>query len=265
MPRLIDTHCHLDLIAQQGLAITDSLQKAQEIGVDKILQIGINYQSSIDAQKIVKDYDGSIELKYSIGCHPADTIGSEEIADIQNLIVSNAQDPKLVGIGEIGLDYFHKDNTKEQINIFSEFLDLAAQEKLPVIIHSRDAAEDTYEILKSYKNKVSGVIHCFTYNAYFAQKFVELGFYISFSGIVAFKNAKDIHQAARSIPLGNILIETDSPYLSPPPNRGKRNDSSNLIHILERIKTLRDEAADKVEESIYLNSNNFLNRKAVLC
>ena len=152
-------------------------------GVEKILQIGINYQSSLDAQKIVKEYDGSIELKYSIGCHPADTIELAEIADIKDLILASTEDSKLVGIGEIGLDYFHKTNTEEQKDIFCQFLDLAAQQKLPVIIHSRDAAEDTYQILESYRGKVSGVIHCFTYDAAFAKKFVDLGFYISLKSI----------------------------------------------------------------------------------
>ena len=121
----------------------------------------------------------------------------------------------------------------------------------------------TYKVLKDYKGKGFGVIHCFAYNAEYALKFVELGYYISFSGVVVFKNAQDIQEAARQVPLESILIETDAPYLAPPPHRGKRNDSSNLPFILEKMFSLRTEANHKVEQTIYENSLKFIHRKAV--
>ncbi|MCC6275088.1 MAG: TatD family hydrolase [Leptospiraceae bacterium] len=264
MPNLIDTHCHLDIIEQEGLSINDSLEKSTVAGVSKIVQIGIDYKSSIEAERIAKEFSKpSLEIFYTIGCHPADSIHFSEKTKISQLVQAKKEDSKMVGIGEIGLDFYHaKDSTDEQISVFSNFLDLAWDLKLPVIIHSRDSAESTFHVLSKYKGRVSGVIHCFTYDYEYAKKFCDLGFYISFSGIVAFKNATDIHDAARKLPLKSILIETDAPFLAPPPFRGKRNDSSNLTYILEKIYSLRNESNTMVEETIYQNSLNFISRKA---
>lgn len=199
------------------------------------MQIGINLDRSQIAKRIAVETQTDIELSYTIGCHPADNIDSPEIEEISNMIDECREEKNFVGIGEIGLDYFHKNETKEsQLKTFHHFMEMSAKHSLPVVIHSRDAAEDTYQVLKDYKGKGFGVIHCFTYNAEYALKFVELGYFISFSGVVVFKNAQDIQEAARRIPLESILIETDAPYLSPPPHRGKRNDSSNLPFILEK-------------------------------
>ena len=118
------------------------------------------------------------------------------------------------------------------------------------------------QTLEKYKGKVTGVIHCFTYDYEYAKKFCDLGYFISFSGIVAFKNAKDIHESASRLPLESILLETDAPFLAPPPFRGKRNDPSNLTYILEKINSLRNESNTKVEETIYKNSLKFISRKA---
>lgn len=261
---LIDTHCHLDLIETQGQDITTSLEKSKVAGVKKIVQIGINLERSKIARQIANETQTDIELSYTIGCHPADNIDSPEIEDISKMIEDKLEEKNFVGIGEIGLDYFHKTETKDsQIKTFHHFMEISVKHALPVIIHSRDAAEDTYQILKKYKGKAFGVIHCFTYNTEFALKYAELGYYISFSGILAFKNATDIQEAARQVPLESILIETDAPYLSPPPHRGKRNDSSNMPFILEKMFALRNEANHKVEEKLYENSLKFIQRKAV--
>lgn len=261
---LIDTHCHLDIIEMQGQEISVSLEKSQAAGVKKIVQIGINLDRSQAAKRIALETNTDIDLSYTIGCHPADNIELPEIEEISNMIESSIEEKKFVGIGEIGLDYYHKKETKEsQFKSFHHFMEMSVKHSLPVVIHSRDAAEDTYQVLKKYKGKGFGVIHCFAYNAEYALKFVELGYYISFSGVVAFKNATDIHEAARQIPLESILIETDAPFLSPPPHRGKRNDSSNLPFILEKMFSLRTEANHKVEETIYENSLKFIKRAAI--
>lgn len=261
---LIDTHCHLDLIEAQGQDISLSLEKSQSAGVKKIVQIGINLERSEIARRIATDTQSEIELSYTIGCHPADNIESPEIEEISKMVESCKKEKNFVGIGEIGLDYYHKNETKDsQWKTFHHFMEIAVKNSLPVVIHSRDAAEDTYKVLKDYKGKGFGVIHCFAYNAEYALKFVELGYYISFSGVVVFKNAQDIQEAARQIPLESILIETDAPYLAPPPHRGKRNDSSNLPFILEKMFSLRTEANHKVEQTIYENSLKFIHRKAV--
>lgn len=260
---MIDTHCHLDIIEEQGQNIDISLQKSAAAGVKKLVQIGINYESSVLSKNIsLKHSSEDLDIYYTIGCHPAYKEGFPERDEIINLIESNLDDRKFVGIGEIGLDYFHeKDSMPAQKEILNTLLEVARKEKMPIIIHSRDAAEDTYQALKKWNGEVHGVIHCFTYDYEYAKKFADLGFFISFSGIVAFKNASDIHDAARKLPLDSIMIETDAPFLSPPPFRGKRNDSSNLVYILEKIFSLRDEPNSTIETAIFENSLKFINRK----
>jgi TatD DNase family protein len=261
---MIDTHCHLDIIEEQGLDIQSSLAKSLEAGVTNIVQIGINYENSLNAKKIAHESKTEIQLNYTIGCHPADDIQEKEINQIKELIETSYPDNKFLGIGEIGLDYYHnKENIEFQKKTFREFVELSIHKNLPIVIHSRDAAEDTFKILSEYKNKAFGVLHCFTYDAEYAKKFSDLGYYISFSGVVVFKNAKDVQEAAREIKLKNILIETDAPFLSPPPFRGQRNDSSNLKYILEKIFSLRTEANSEVQEIIYNNSINFISKKRV--
>ncbi len=259
---LIDTHCHLDIIEKEGLPISETLSLSREKGVQEILQIGIDYESSIRAQKI-SEITKDIKINFTAGSHPADEISSEENDNIENFIRENISNSKFTGIGEIGLDFYHReDSQKDQEEVFRRFLSLAEELKCPVIIHSRSAKEETYNILKDYKNKVFGVLHCYTYDLEYALKFIELGYYISFSGIVVFKNAKELQEAASSVPLSHMLIETDAPFLSPPPNRGKRNDPTNLPYILEKIFELRSEKKQLIEESIFTNSQNFINRKA---
>lgn len=264
--KLIDTHCHLDLIEKEGQSISESLEKSFATGVERIVQIGIDLERSEVAKKIVLETESNIKLNYTIGCHPAndELISDSEVAKITDMILENKTDTRLTGIGEIGLDYYHQNQSIEiQKKQFRHFLELSIETNMPVVIHSRDAASDTYDILKEYKDKAFGVIHCFTYDLEFAKKYSELGYYISFSGVLAFKNAKEIHEAARNVDLKNILIETDAPFLSPPPNRGKRNDSSNLKYILEKLFSLRSESNDEVEKVVYTNCLKFIERKRV--
>ena len=260
---LIDTHCHLDIIEEQGQNIKVSLEKSVTAGVKKLVQIGVDHKSSVFAKEISRKFGSDkLDIYYTIGCHPAYKEGFSERDEIISLIDSNQSDPKLVGIGEVGLDYYHgKESILAQQEILSTLLGEAKERKMPVIIHSRDAAADTYQAIKSYNGGISGVIHCFTYDYEYGKKFADLGFFISFSGIVAFKNATDIHDAAKKLPLDSILIETDAPFLAPPPFRGKRNDPSNLVYILEKIFSLRDESNSTIETAIFENSMKFITRK----
>ncbi|MCC5813522.1 MAG: TatD family hydrolase [Leptospira sp.] len=267
---IIDTHCHLDIIQEQGQSIAESLEKSQSVGVKKILQIGIDMESSLRAKEIAHtDFSSNMKdgiapsINYSIGCHPTETHEFPKAEEIMSLIEENLQDPKLSAIGEIGIDLYHTaDSKKYQIETLEKFLDLAERTKLPVVIHSRDGFEETYEVLKRWKTRAFGVIHCFTYDYNAGKKFVDLGYYVSFSGVLAFKNATDIHDAAKKLPMDAVLIETDAPFLAPPPHRGKRNDSSNMPFILERMFSLREESNESIEKSLYENSEKFLNRKA---
>jgi TatD DNase family protein len=259
---LIDTHCHLDIIEKEGLPISQTLDLSYERGVKEILQIGIDLASSKVAKEI-SETNHNIQIHFTAGSHPADEISAGENDSIERVVRENVSNPNFTGIGEIGLDFYHrKDTIPAQEEVFRRFLSLAAETNCPVIIHSRDAKEETYQILKDFKNKVFGVLHCFTYDLEYAMKFIELGYYISFSGIVVFKNAKDLQEAASKIPLSHLLIETDAPFLSPPPNRGKRNDPTNLPFILEKIFELREEKKSQIEETVFLNSQNFIQRKA---
>lgn len=261
---IIDTHCHLDIIQEQGQSIPESLEKSVRSGVDKILQIGIDLESSLRAKEIAHtDYGDKPFIHYSIGCHPTETHEFPKSKEIMSLVRENLPDPKLSAIGEIGIDLYHTaESKKAQIAVLEEFLDLAEETHLPVVIHSRDGFEETYEVLKKWKTRAFGVIHCFTYDYNAGKKFVDLGYYVSFSGVVAFKNATDIHDAAKKLPLDAVLIETDAPFLAPPPHRGKRNDSSNMPLILDRMFSLREEGNETIANQLYENSEKFLNRKA---
>lgn len=267
--RLVDTHCHLDIIQSQGQDIPISLENSIHSGVLKLLQIGIDRESSQKAKEIAHtDYSNLIkkqvpEIYYSIGCHPTETHEFPNAKEILKFAEENLKDPKFSAIGEVGVDLYHNPETKNyQLETLELFLDAASIWKLPVVIHSRDAKEETFQVLKNWKTKVFGVIHCFTYDYNYGKHFVDLGFYVSFSGVVTFKNALDIQEAASKLPLDALLIETDSPFLAPPPHRGKRNEPSYLPFILEKIFSLRKESNQEVEEILYQNSIKFLNRKA---
>lgn len=267
---MIDSHCHLDIIQEHGQDIITSLKKSSNAGVEKILQIGIDRDSSLKAKEIAHtDFTqnnpelGNMEIHYTIGCHPTETQEFPKADEIISLIEENLNDPKLTAIGEIGIDLYHTAESKNyQIETLEKFMDLAERTQLPIVVHSRDGMEETYDVLKKWKTKVKGVIHCFTYDYNAGKKFVDLGYFVSFSGVVVFKNAHDIHSAAKKLPLDAILIETDSPFLSPPPHRGKRNDPSHLPFILEKMFSLREEPNKIMEETIYSNTEKFLKRKA---
>lgn len=264
MVSIIDTHCHLDIIQSQGLEIADSLKNAAESGVKKILQIGIDLESSIRARSIANGYSNdSLEIRYSIGCHPTETHEFPNKEEILKFVYENLGDSKLSAIGEIGLDYYHTaDTKKQQEEILEAFLECSSKTQLPVVIHSRDAKEDTISILKNFRDKAFGVIHCFTYDYLTAKTLVDIGYYISFSGIVAFKNAIEIQEAAQKLPLECMLIETDAPFLAPPPFRGKRNEPSYMKFILDKMFSLRKESNSDVENKLFENSIKFMNRKA---
>ncbi len=264
MYSIIDTHCHLDIIQEQGQEIAQSVRNAKDSGIKKIVQIGIDLESSRKAKELSQKYsDDEIEILYSIGCHPTETHEFPKKEEILQLVQESVTDPKLCAIGEIGLDYYHDASTKPyQVEVLHSFLEASSEHSLPVVIHSRDAAEDTVSLLKEHRDKAFGVIHCFTYDYPTAKKLVDLGYYISFSGILVFKNARDIQEAAEKLPLESILIETDAPFLAPPPFRGKRNEPAYTKFVLEKMFSLRKEPNAEVEKVLYQNSIKFTQRKA---
>jgi TatD DNase family protein len=263
MRKTIDTHCHLDIIQEQGQNPEDSLMKCSEKGTTHLVQIATDRQSGEWAKDISKKQDVPVEISFTIGCHPTETHAFPEAETCLELAKSEVSNPKFLGIGEIGIDLYHDASTYSlQRKVLDQFMDFASVHKLPVVIHSRDAAEQTFQALSEYKSKVFGVIHCFTYDWNWAKKFYDLGYYISFSGIVTFKSAREIQDAGKKMPLDGILIETDAPFLAPDPFRGKRNEPALISHTLEKMFSLREESNDEVEEKIYSNSLKFISRKA---
>lgn len=227
----------------------------QNVGV--IVNVGSDIRSSKESITLAHQYD---YIYAAIGVHP-DEVDTMKEADMEELS-HMAKEDKVVAIGEIGLDYFRKEGDaykSVQKEWFCRQLDLAKEIEKPVIIHSRDAAEDTIQILRDFKKgnpqiENPGVIHCYSYSPELAKEYVAMGFYIGIGGVVTFKNAKKLVETVAQIPLERILVETDSPYLCPEPNRGKRNDSSQIRYVIDRIADIRGIAPEEVEKQTEMNA-----------
>jgi len=231
---LIDTHCHL---------CSDDYENVEEVikNMDGIMiASGCSDKTNKEVLELIEKYPN---VYGAIGIHP------EEVNTITNesfkFIEENIDNPKVVAIGEIGLDYYWvKDNKEIQKEVFKKQLDIASKYNKPVIIHSRDAIQDTYDILKEYKLK--GTLHCFNSSLEMAKEFIKLGYKIGVGGVVTFKNAKKLQDIVKELDLKNILIETDSPYLTPEPYRGKRNQPSMVYYVASKIAELKNMEIDKV-------------------
>ncbi len=247
---LIDSHCHLDMEAYAS-DLNLVIQQALDAGVSEIITIGINPASSQTAVQLAEQYP-SVYATVGIHPHDADTVNENDMKNIARL----AGHHKVVGYGEIGLDYAKLYSPKDtQQEIFIRQLHLAKELGLPVIIHDRDAHEDTLRLLKDAAPfPAGGVMHCFSGDIELAGLVIGLGFFISIPGIVTFKNAVALQQVAREIPLQSMLIETDGPFLAPVPYRGKRNAPGLLIHTAKKIAQLRNTPLDKVAKQTTANT-----------
>ncbi|MDQ7988632.1 MAG: TatD family hydrolase [Candidatus Dactylopiibacterium sp.] len=245
----VDSHCHIDFedLAVQGEALFARMAAAQ---VTHATCIGVNLEN---APRVLALAASRPNLFATVGVHPENTGGEEP--DVARL-VSLAQHPRVIAIGETGLDYYwHKDKPEWQRERFRVHIRAARQAGLPLVIHTRDASEDVVRILaEEGAEAVGGVMHCFTENLAVAEAAMALGFSISFSGIVTFRNAAQIKEVAASIPLERILIETDSPYLAPVPYRGKMNEPSYVPHVAAEVARLR---GIPVEEVARATTENF--------
>jgi len=246
---LVDSHCHLNSeIYDKDL--DKILLQAKEKNIEKLLSIGIDYSSSKKNILIKNKFKKNVLI--SIGLHP-NYIDKNYLDEI-NKVLSLFDSQEIDAIGEIGLDFFKNSKHKsEQIQAFEKQIDYSIKKQKPAIIHTRDAFEETYNVIKNYLNP-NTIIHCFTGDKRQAKKFLELNCYISFSGIITFKNAKDICEAANYVPLENILIETDSPYLSPHPYRGKINYPENLIFVLNKLSEIKKIDVNKIAN---ITTDNF--------
>jgi len=248
---LVDSHCHLDF-PDLAARLPDVLSRMQQNGVGMALCIGVNLE---DFPRVVALAEADDRLYATVGVHPEYT----DVADpTEDELVALAAHPKVVAIGETGLDYYwQKDKPEWQRIRFRNHVRAARRCGKPLVVHTRDSAEDTIRLMaEEGAQAVGGVMHCFTENWAIAQQALDLGFYISFSGIVTFKNAAIVKEVARNCPLDRILVETDSPYLAPVPYRGKPNEPAYVLHVAEEIARLRNLPLDTV---IAATTDNFFN------
>lgn len=248
----IDSHAHLDSLED----LSEVLKRARGAQIEKIVAISSSLSSSVTIVGIARR-DEMIYAAVGVHPHNADTINNDVIAGIEKLL----NEPKVVALGETGLDYHYMNSDKEtQINLLKEHIGLGKKHGLPIVIHVREADEDLIAILREEDvSPQTGVIHCFTGDYETAKQYLDLGFYISFSGIVTFKKSDTIREAAKNIPLDRMLIETDSPYLAPVPYRGKKNEPGYIRHVAEVIAKVRGVPLEEIAETTSANTEKLFN------
>lgn len=246
-----DSHSHYndEKFDQDREAI---IEETYQAGITKWICAGYNISSSQKAVELATNYP----FIYAIaGISPNDITQKEKIEKEIEKIEEIAKHPKVVAIGEIGLDYYwNKDNKDLQKEYFRKQIELANKMDLPIVIHSRDASIDTIAMLKENPPKKKGVFHCVQLNQELIKQAINLEFYLSFAGPITFKNAKNVSEILKLVPLEKILIETDSPYLTPEPNRGKRNDSRNVIYVAKKIAEVKQKSLEEIATSTYQNA-----------
>ena len=234
--KIVDSHCHLDF-KEFDDDRDKIISKAKMTNVNYFLTISVNLEDFKNVYKVTQKYDN---IWCTTGIHPNNVspkINPIQLESIQSKILANLKNKKVVGLGETGLDFFRgEENRTNQIESFMLHLFLSGDKKYPTIVHTRDADDDTINCLNESVKKYSstGLIHCFTSTKQFAKKALDNGFFISFSGIITFKNASDLVEVVKYVPLDKLLVETDSPYLAPVPYRGKRNEPAYVTYIAQR-------------------------------
>jgi TatD DNase family protein len=253
---LFDTHCHLNdpKFADDLEAVLD---RAASQGVSYIVVPGYDYDSCLRALDMANRYNG---VYAAVGFHPHDAKAVEErhFAELEQWV----KDPKVVAIGEIGLDYYYDNSPRDiQQEVFRRQIQFAKRCQLPIIIHDRDAHGDIVQVLKDEDAAATGgILHCFSGSLEMAQECMKMNFYISFGGPVTFKNAKRPREVAMQIPMERLLIETDSPWLTPEPNRGKRNEPAYVRYVAETIATIRGLELEELANSTTANAKRVFSR-----
>lgn len=255
---IFETHAHYDDEKFKNDQ-DETIKRVHDSGVDPIINVGASIESTKTTLALADKYDF---IYAAVGVHPSDISGLNE--ETFDWLKKQTMLEKTVAVGEIGLDYYwdkEPDIQEAQRYWFKRQLSLAKESSLPVIIHSRDAAEDTMQIMKeACAQGIEGVIHCYSYSKEMALEFIKLGFYIGVGGVVTFKNAKKLVETVAEIPLDRILLETDCPYMAPEPKRGTRNDSSNIPYMIEKIASIKGITAGEVEEITRKNAFNLFRK-----
>ena len=238
---MIDSHCHLDDAAFDADR-EETIQRALDAGVELMVAVGTG-KGPPDLEAGIRIADAHPQFLATVGVHPHDAAKAtpDSFARLEELLAH----PKVVALGEIGLDYHYDFSPREvQREVFARQLGIAARQNKPIVVHTREAWDDTLALLKEHA--ATGIMHCFTGNVAQAEQSLALGFYLSFGGVVTFPKATELHEAARAVPLDRILIETDAPYLAPVPKRGKRNEPAFIVHTAQRLANLRGVTFDEI-------------------
>lgn len=248
---IFDTHAHYD-DEQFNDDRDEILSTMKENGVDKIVNISASYRSCERVADMVQRYPF---MYAAVGVHP-DHVGELDEESFARMKELYARD-KVIAVGEIGLDYYWDNESHDiQKKWFIRQLELARELHLPVLIHSREAAADTMEIMKEHGQGLGGVIHCYSYSKEMAKEYVKMGYYIGVGGVVTFKNAKKLKETVAEIPLESIVLETDCPYLAPEPFRGKRNNSAYIKYVAEEIARIKSVTYEEVVAQTEVNARN---------
>ena len=247
---MIDSHCHLDhepLLSD----LTNVIQRSKDVGIKKLLTISTSYESFSRIKDLIK----IDEMIYgTIGIHPHES--SKDIITSSEIIKNLKENEKIIGIGETGLDFYYNNSEKEkQISSFKQHIEASIETNKPLIVHSRDAEKETFEILNHYKNEnIKILMHCFTGSKQFSEKLLTLNSYFSASGIITFKNSNNLQETFKSLPLDKVLIETDSPFLAPVPNRGKKNEPSFIDFTAAKLAEIKNISKS---ELVKITTKNF--------
>ena len=249
---MIDSHCHLD---QQPLVgdLNNIINRSKEVGIEKLLTISTTLNSFSEISKLV-NFDPIIYGTFGIHPHEAD----KEFVSKSEIIDKIKTNKKIIGVGETGLDfYYNNSDKKNQINSFINHIEAAIDLNIPLIVHSRNAETDTFDIINRYKNQnLKVLMHCFTGSLNLAKKLLDLDAFFSASGIITFKNSNSLQDTFKFLPNNKILIETDSPYLAPEPMRGKKNEPSFIHHTLKKLAQIKKIEINKLDN---ITTNNFNN------
>ena len=248
---LVDSHCHLNY-ADFKDDLPAVIQRAREHHISHMLTINTRLSEAIEIQEIATAHNF---IFCTVGVHPHDAADYAE-SDLKQQIIDLCQHPKVVGIGETGLDYYYNNSPRDQqIESFNQHLEVATHLDLPLIIHTRDADADTIACIQQHL-RARGVFHCFSGDLTLAKSALDLGYYISFSGIITFKKAEELREVVKYVPLSRILVETDAPFLAPIPHRGQRNEPAFTWHTAEMVAELKGESLASVAQQ---TTDNFFN------
>lgn len=250
----VDSHCHLNF-DEFSTEIDVIIQRAKDQKIQTLLTICTKENEVKALQKIAEEYEN---IFCTVGIHPHEA--EDTLKDISLMVLGEQLEkwthhPKVVGIGEAGLDFYYEHSPrKQQQDVFEVHIDAALKTHLPLSVHTREAEKETINLLKKSHGKATGVIHCFTGSQWLADEVLALGFYISVSGIVTFAKAEDLRQVIRTIPLERLLLETDAPFLAPIPHRGKRNEPAMMIHTAQKVAELKGVSLEELAE---VTTHNF--------